>query len=111
MSTKVAPKSDSTRCNEVYPRRSLQALLVYTILATMMFTLVVSTGIPVAFAGKSYADLLAPLVLFAITAWAAWVSYHEVWQNFEGADSRVEEELKGASSRQPDASQRVDQLD
>lgn len=105
MSTKDARKSVCTRSNEVNPRRSLQALLVYTVLATMMLTLVVSSAIPVAFAGKGYAGLIAPLMLFAITAWSAWVSYREVGRNFDCADRRAEEELKRTTTRSADAGQ------
>lgn len=71
------------------PRRSLQALLVYTVLATVMFTLVVSDAIPVLIAGEGFIDLITSLVLFAITARSAWVCYHEVWRNFDGADTRA----------------------
>lgn len=71
------------------PRRSLQGLLVYTVLATLMFTLGVSDAIPVVLTGKGYIDLITSLVLFAITARSALVCYHEVWRNFDGADTRA----------------------
>lgn len=92
------------------PSRYLHTLLVFTVMATMTFTALVYSAVLVVFSGQGYAVLIAPTVLFAITAWAVWVSYRAVWRNYYQAGAKAEENLKGTTTRSAVAGHHVDQV-